>query len=354
MSDRRRQRRDRLASIGVGGESQVAAAVDLGALPCAALVQEGSDQQRLEHQHADRGQHGVPVFVPQARATKLHDAAGRQPALGNAPSLQLAPIEYRLTRRLRRDSEACRRRAVQDLTGHVGRVAGKAADGHHRPADDSMSEQRGERSEHRGVGRGVKVGEHLLVGIRPALRVRAEGQIDDRRVARKARDAAQDVRQRQLVGPDEGQAIAKSRELALEHAAPELAERSGPDHHEDLLGLGQYLQDVVDQARKVVDDRDRGLVVAEGRVTQVSLVHRSEQERCLGEELAPMLARECSCRAADGHDEVRGRTIGVDGSDVVDDGLLGTRRRTPSGRRRPERRSRACRRAGPGGRGSRR
>ena len=322
VSDRRSQRRDRLASIGVGGQSQVLAAVDLGAPPCAALVQEGSDQQRLKQQHADGGQHCALVFVPQARATKLHDAARRQPALGDAPSLQLAPVECRLTRRLRRDPEACRRRAVQESTGDVGRVAGKAADGHHRPTDDSMSEYRAERGEHRSIGRGVKVGEHLLVGIRPALCVRAEGQIDDRRVAGKARDAAQDVWQRQVVGPDECQAIAKSCELALEHAAPEPAERSGPDHHEDLLGVGQYLQDVIDQARKIVDDRDRGLVVRQGRVAQESLVHRSEQERCLGEKLAPILAREYSRRSAHRHDEVRGRTIGVDRSDVVDDRLV--------------------------------
>ena len=59
------------------------------------------------------------------------------------------------------------------------------------------------------------------------------------------------------------------------------------------------------------------------RVAEASLIHRSEQERRLGEELPPMLAREYSRGAADGHDEVRGRTIGIDGSDVVDDGLVG-------------------------------
>jgi hypothetical protein len=36
-----------------------------------------------------------------------------------------------------------------------------------------------------------------------------------------------------------------------------------------------------------------------------------------------MLAREISCGAADTHDEVRGRTIGINGSDVVDDRLFG-------------------------------
>jgi len=136
-----------------------------------------------------------------------------------------------------------------------------------------VSEKRAQRSEHGGIGLGVKVGEHLLVRIRPALRVGAEGQIDDRRVAWKARDAAQDIRQRQLVGPDECQAIVKSCELGLERASPKLADRSGPDHHEDTLGLGQHPQDVIDQARKVVGGRDRSLVVTEWRVLQVALVH---------------------------------------------------------------------------------
>ena len=36
-----------------------------------------------------------------------------------------------------------------------------------------------------------------------------------------------------------------------------------------------------------------------------------------------MLARENSCGATDTHDEVRGRTISVNGSNVVDDRLFG-------------------------------
>ena len=74
------------------------------------------------------------------------------------------------------------------------------------------------------IRRGVKVGEHSLVRIRPALRVRAEGEIEDRRVAWKARTAAQDLRKGQIVGPDECQPIVKSRELVLELSTPELPE----------------------------------------------------------------------------------------------------------------------------------
>ena len=63
MGNRAGQRRHRLAATGVGGERQVPPAVDLGPLPCAALVQEPDDQERLEGQRADRAQHREPVFA---------------------------------------------------------------------------------------------------------------------------------------------------------------------------------------------------------------------------------------------------------------------------------------------------
>ena len=94
---------------------------------------------------------------------------------------------------------------------------------------------------------GVKVGEHSLVRIRCPRRIRAERDIEDRRVC----PAGSQQRRRisgkgQIVGPDKCQPIVKSLELALELAMPELAELSGPHHHEHLPGLGPQLQDVVD------------------------------------------------------------------------------------------------------------
>ena len=156
-----------------------------------------------------------------------------------------------------------------------------------------------------GIRRGAKIGEHSLVRIRPALRVRAERDIEDRRVVWQAGTAAQDLRKGQLVGPDECQAIVKSRELLLELSTPELAERSGPHHHEHLPGLGQHLEDVIDESRKIVGDRDGGLVFPKRCVAQVSLVDGREQERCVGKELLSILARECRGGAGDRHDEVR-------------------------------------------------
>src|SRR5688500_4230858 len=100
----------------------------------------------------------------------------------------------------------------------------------------------------------------MLGRVRPALRVGAEGLIDDRRVGWKARDAVQDIRKRQPVRPDKGHATLKSREPGLELWTHESTDGSGAGHHEDVPGLGEYPQDVIDQARQIVDDRDRSLV----------------------------------------------------------------------------------------------
>ena len=105
-------------------------------------------------------------------------------------------------------------------------------------------------------------------------------------------------------------------------------------------------------SRKIVDDRDGGLVLAKRRVAQKSLIDGREQERRVGKELLSILAREYRRGAGDRHDEVRLGTIGEGGSDVVDDRLF----------RRADKPCRAdddlndvhglSRRAGPGRRGS--
>ena len=126
------------------------------------------------------------------------------------------------------------------------RVATEVVDGHQRSADDSGAEEHAVRGKQGRIGRGVKVGEHSLVRIRCPRRVRAESEIQDRRVVWQARTAAQGLRKRQIVEPDKCQPVVKSPELVLELATPELAELSGPHHHEHLPGLGQQLQDVID------------------------------------------------------------------------------------------------------------
>ena len=96
----------------------------------------------------------------------------------------------------------------------------------------------------------------------------------------------------------------KSREVLLEFTTPECAELPGAHHHEDLPGLGQQLQDLIDELREIVVDRDCGLVLPKGRVAQISLIDGGEQERRVGKELLPIFAREDRGGAGDRDDQV--------------------------------------------------
>src|SRR6188508_2670630 len=109
----------------------------------------------------------------------------------------------------------------------------------------------------------MKVGEHALIGIGPALRVRAEGDIDDDGVPWKTRTVTQDLGKRQIVRPDERQPAVKALELLLQLSMPELSYLPGPQHHEHLPGLGKQPQSVIDESGKIVDDRNGSLVLAE-------------------------------------------------------------------------------------------
>ena len=168
----------------------------------------------------------------------------------------------------------------------------------------------------------VQVGEHSLVRIRPTLRVSHQVQVYDRRTAWQVRTAPQDLLEGQVVGPEERQPVLKTRELVLELSTPEAAQRSRPDHREHLSGLGKQLQNVIDQFRKVVDGRDSGFVVPQGRVAQESLIDRRQQERRLGKDLRSMLARKRRRRTSHRHDEVGGGAVGERGADIVDESLF--------------------------------
>ena len=86
------------------------------------------------------------------------------------------------------------------------------------PKNDAVRAKQGR------IRRGVKVGEHSLVRIRPPCASVPKVDIEDRRVVWQARTAAQDLRKGQIVGPDECQPVVKSPELVLELATPELAD----------------------------------------------------------------------------------------------------------------------------------
>ena len=81
----------------------------------------------------------------------------------------------------------------------------------------------------------------------------------------------------------------------------------------NLPGLGQQLQDVLDDARKVIDDSDSGFVVPERCVTEILLIDGREQDRRLGKELLAILAREDRGGPGDRDNQIRlGRLTNVD------------------------------------------
>ncbi len=100
---------------------------------------------------------------------------------------------------------------------------------------------------------------------------------------------------------------------------PELTELSGPRDNENLSGLGQHLENVINESRKIVGARDGGLVFPKRCGAQIALVEGREQKRGIGKELLSVLAREDRAGATHRNDEVRLRTIGEGGDDEVDD-----------------------------------
>ena len=163
-----------------------------------------------------------------------------------------------------RHSHASGRLAVQETNRHVGCGAAEFLDRQQPTADNSVAKHHGVFRKQGSVRGCVQVGEHAVVGIRPTLRVGDQGHVKDRRTAWQGGTAPHDLLNGQIVGPDERQPAVKSRELVFELSTPERAQRSRAHHHEDLPGLGKQLQNVIDQLREIVDDRDGRLVVPKG------------------------------------------------------------------------------------------
>ena len=94
--------------------------------------------------------------------------------------------------------------------GRRGGVATEVVKAQQRTADDSVAEHDALHSKYGRIRRGVQGVEHPLVRVHAAQRVDAKGEIEDRRVTRQARTAAQQIRQGEVVGPHERQPVLES------------------------------------------------------------------------------------------------------------------------------------------------
>ena len=240
---------------------------------------------------------------------------------------ELAPVEDRLTwplQRYDRCSPAARRSRVEWPRRRCRRLS--VVDGHQRAADDATCPSSTLlHAKQRSIRRGVKVGEHSLVRIRAALRVGAEGEIEDRRVARQARSSGAGSPARDRSSDQTNVSRSRNRLNSLSSCTmPELAELSGPHHHEHLPGLGQQLQDVVDQSEdNRCRPRRRSRCRRAARRAEIARSTAANRSGVSGNSCWRCLRAKTARRAGERHDQVRLGTIGEGGSDVVDDRLFG-------------------------------
>jgi hypothetical protein len=175
VRNRARQRRHRLAPVGVSRERQVLPAVDLARCrarrwyrrPAISSVWTNSTPRRsapspcIHSTDSDRG-----------RARRCPAAAGSR----ECPTGAIRASRIAAARQLRRRSHAFGRRTVQEASRDVGCALCEFVDGTIRPRQchdqtEDCERQTSARSP------GMNVGQHSLVGIRGARGVRVEGEI---------------------------------------------------------------------------------------------------------------------------------------------------------------------------------
>ena len=158
------------------------------------------------------------------------------------------------------------------------------------------------------------------------------GRVEDRGIRRQRRRALQDLRERQLVEPDERQPVLEPLELPDHCLAPVLLRRGVAGHDEDRGGVGEKHQDVVDRARHVRYDGNSRQVDAGARVTHETRIPGGLDDRRRRKQPLPVLFNERRCRAAHRHHQVELPDRCCRGLDVVHDGLFMSRhaeRRSP-------------------------
>ena len=111
--------------------------------------------------------------------------------------------------------------------------------------------------------------------------------------------------ERPIIGPNERNSIGKRRELSAHFSRPKLFIRRLSDHHGDRPGVGQYAQDILDNGRKIVRDRNDGIIVRETGRLNSTLLHGSKHHRSRGKELPPAPLHEGCRGSTEAHNQIR-------------------------------------------------
>ena len=179
------------------------------------------------------------------------------------------------------------------------------------------------RAEHGRIGSGVEVGDHPLVRIRGSRCVRAEDDIEDRRVRRQACSSGAGSPGRERSSDQTNVRRSRNRpNCSSSWRRQNLPMRPDPSTMNTCRVWGSTCRMSSTTRGKSLRTATRGFILAKRRAAQIALVDGREQERRVGEELLPILSGEDRGGAGDRHDEVRLPAIGEGRCDEVDDRLF--------------------------------
>ena len=234
------------------------------------------------------------MLGPQVRLAEEHDAALRQPRLGDAPAPQLAPVEHRLAGELLDRGDRLRGLSAQDPGGEAGRALGERAVADEVAAHDPLAEERLRRPEDR-RRRGARDQPEDVAGDHgPPLGIGPVAGEDHHAVPGQLRQAAQLLLEGE---PPHGDDLDPRGVRLGEPADERLARlvhrgRAADDHHAPGLGLqverdahGPLLAHLHEDAGHVRGGRQR----LDGGPRDVG-----EHERSPGEDLPAILQSEAN------------------------------------------------------------
>ena len=139
----------------------------------------------------------------------------------------------------------------------------------------------------------------------------------DRGMRRQSTGVFQYFRERPVIVPNERNSIGKRRELSAHFSRPELFIGRLSDHHGYRFGVGQYAQDILDDGRKIVRDRNDGIIVRETGRLNSTLLHGGKHHGSRGKELLPAPLHEGCRGSTEAHNQI-GRAPDEQSPEVFD------------------------------------
>ena len=169
----------------------------LGPASPAALDQQPEDQRRLQQEHAEGREDGRPVALPERRRAEEDLGVRRKAVLGQAPALQLPPIDDQRGGGHLRGGHRLARRSPKDTHEEATRARAVVREIHHATTDDPVADPVARDPVHGRRRHACEAGDEVPGIELPSALVPREGREDHER---SRRDATETVDER-FVGP---------------------------------------------------------------------------------------------------------------------------------------------------------